>query len=349
MTKLEKGSLFDHIHSYLKIYLPKQRKVSQNTVRSYREALELLVDFIKDKNRIPLADVTLEMLDADTLVDYLDFLENERGCAVATRNTRLAAVRAFYKYVADKDVSAVASFAKVKKIPVKNPDTVQAVKYMSEEAVAAVITQPNADTQKGLRDRFFMMLLYDTGARVQELIDVKLCDFRFGKTPTVTLCGKPNKKLRTVPLMEKTVAHLRQYMEVFHPKASNSDAPLFYTIAHGKVNPMSDDCVRKFLKRYGTLAQKICIAVPDNVHPHLFRHSRAMHLYQRGMDLTLVSQWLGHANLSTTLVYAHADTEHKRRAIETATSNGTATPINISPKRFTVTDEMELKRLSGLI
>jgi len=315
MTKLEKGSLFDLTHSYLNIYLPKQRRASENTIRSYRESLELLIDFVKDKNKIPLWDVTFEMLDASTLVEYLDFIENERGCSISTRNNRLAAVRAFYKYVAEKDITAVAPFVTVKKIPLKNPDSTQVVKYMSEEAVAAVISQPDATTEKGLRNRFFMMLLYDTGARVQELLKVKVGDFRYGKAPTITLCGKPNNKLRTVPLMEKTILHLRQYLSVFHPKAKDN-APLFYNIAHGQVNPMSDDCVRKFLKIYGKSAKEICAAVPDNIHPHLFRHSRAMHLYQRGMDLTLVSQWLGHANLSTTLIYAHADTEHKRRAIE---------------------------------
>jgi site-specific recombinase XerD len=347
--KFEKDSLFDLIHTYLKIYLPKQRKVSPNTVRSYRVAINLLLDFIKDKNKIPLEDVTLEMVNAEIIIEYLDYLENERDCSVPTRNNRLAAVRAFYKYMAEKDITNVAAFKKIKKIPVKNLNTAQGVKYMSEAAVAAIISQPNTSAEKGLRDRFFMMLLYDTGARVQELLDIRLSDFRYGKTTTITLCGKPNGKLRSVPLMEKTIQHLRQYLGVFHPNKKNADNSLFYAVIHGQANPLSDDCVRKFLKRYGEAARKICIEVPENVHPHLFRHSRAMHLYQRGMDLTLVSQWLGHANLDTTLIYAHADTEHKRKAIEKATSNGVDTPINISPKRFTITNETELKRLIGLI
>jgi Site-specific recombinase XerD len=347
--KLEKDSLFDFIHGYLKIYLPRQRKVSQNTIRSYREAIELLVDFIKDKNKIPLGDVTFEMIKFETLSEYLDYLENERGCSISTRNSRLAAIRAFFKYVSEKDVTTVSIFKEIKKIPVKNPDTVQCVKYMSEDAIAAIISQPDTSKLKGLRDRFFMMLLYDTGARVQELIDIKLQDFRYGKTPTLTLWGKPNKKQRTVPLMEKTVLHLHQYLDVFHQNRKNENNPLFYVITHGQMHQLSDDCIRKFLKRYGESARTSCIEVPENIHPHLFRHSRAMHLYQHGMDLTLVSQWLGHVNLETTLIYSHADTEHKRRAIEKATSNGEDTPINISPKRFTINDEIELKRLTGLI
>ena len=146
--KLAKGSLFDYIHSYLKIYLPKQRKVSPNTIRSYREALALLVDFIKDTHKISLADVTLEMLDAKTIIAYLDFIEQERGCTISTRNSRLAAVRAFYKYIADRDISLVTTLKEISKIPTKKPETAQSVKYMSEAAVAAVIMQPNVSKKK---------------------------------------------------------------------------------------------------------------------------------------------------------------------------------------------------------
>lgn len=347
MTKIENGSLFWLIHNYLKIYLPKQRKVSPNTVRSYREALELLVDYTKDEKKIPLADVTFEMLTAETITRFLDFLETERGCSVATRNIRLAAIRAFFKYAADVDITATAFLKQLKKVPLKKPDRIEAIEYMSEAAIAALIAEPDVSTPKGLRDRFFMILLYDTGARVQEMIDVRLCDFRYGKTPTITLYGK-GRKIRTVPLMAKTVEHLRQYLNAFHPLPQDGDRPLFYSVIHGQMNPLSDDCVRKFLKQYGVSANRRCPEVPANVHPHLWRHSRAMHLYQHGMDLTLISQWLGHVNLETTLVYAHADTEHKRRAIETATGGGGLSPANISPGRFIVSDEVTLKRLSGL-
>ena len=287
------------------------------------------------------------MLTAETISEFLDFLENDRGCSITTRNNRLAAIRAFLKYAADMDVTAVAFLTEMKKVPVKKPNTIELIEYMSEAAVTALIAEPDASTSKGLRDRFFMILMYDTGARVQEMLDIKLDDFRYGKTPTVTLNGKRNK-IRTVPLMDKTIAHLKHYLNVYHPDIKDDDRPLFYSIINEQMNPLSDDCVRKFLNKYGAAARKHCLEIPENVHPHLFRHSRAMHLYQHGMDLTLVQQWLGHGNLETTLVYAHADTEHKRRAIETATSNGIESPINISPKRFIVNDDDTLKRLAGL-
>ncbi len=346
MTKFEKGSLFSLIHSYLKIYLPKQRKVSPNTIRSYRDALESLFDFVKDEKKIPLADVTFEMLTTEVIASYLDFIQDERGCSTSTRNTRLAAIRAFFKYAAEVDVTVVAFLKAVKTVPVKKPDCIESISYMSETSVAALISVPDASTQKGLRDRFFMILLYDTAARIQEMLAMKLDDFRYGKTPTVTLHGKGGK-VRTVPLMAKTVEHLRQYLGVFHPQPQYGGQYLFYSDIRGQRKSLSDRRIRYMLKSYGVKAKAFCSDVPENIHPHLFRHSRAMHLYQHGMDLTLVSQWLGHASLATTLVYAHADTEHKRRAIETATSAG-GSPAIISAKRFTVSDDETLKRLMGL-
>jgi len=149
--------------------------------------------------------------------------------------------------------------------------------------------------------------------------------------------------------MNKTVEHLKQYITLFHNGTSPSSGEhLFYTVIHGQRKPLSVDCIEKFIKRYGALARQYCIEVPVNTHPHLFRHSRAMRLYQHGMDLTLVSQWLGHANLETTLVYAHADTEHKSKAIAKATSKDDPLYGKLNPARFTVDDEETLKRLYGL-
>lgn len=122
-----------------------------------------------------------------------------------------------------------------------------------------------------------MILLYDTGARVQEMLDMKLHDFRYGKTPTVTLHGKGGK-IRTVPLMAKTVEHLRQYLNFFHPEPQDSGQYLFYSEIHGRRKPLSDRRIRYFLNDYGVKSQDACAEVPQKVHPHLFRHSRAMHL-----------------------------------------------------------------------
>ena len=192
--------------------------------------------------------------------------------------------------------------------PVKDSETktdkFAGIEYMSEDAVQAVMKQPDVHTRQGVRDQFFMILLYDTAARIQEMLDLKVCDIRRGKAPTATLMGK-GSKVRSVPLMPETMEHFQNYINVFHSEENQySSQPLFYVERHGNRFPMSDDNVRKFLQKYGDAARRICPEVPENIHPHLWRHSRAMHLYQHGMDLTLISQWLGHVNLETSLIYA---------------------------------------------
>ena len=349
MKKLAEGTLFGRVHDFLTIHLPKQRRVSPNTIKSYRKALEQLFDFVKELRDIPLCDVEFDMLTADAITAFLDDIESGRGCGISTRNQRLAAIKAFINYASTMDIAVTANLKELKKVPKKKPAAVTTIEYMSEPAISAILEQPDVSKPRGFRDRFFMILMYDTGARLQEVINLNLCDFRLGKTPTVTLHGKRDK-IRTVPIMEKTVEHLKQYCSLFHQDADDqSDETLFYAVAHGTRNPLSDDCIQKFIKRYGKTARLICPEVLENVHPHQFRHSRAMHLYQHGMDLTLISQWLGHANLETTLIYAHADTEHKRRAIAKATTPDDPLSGKLNPARFTVTDDVTLKRLYGLL
>lgn len=349
MTKFNNSSLFPLIHDYLKIYLPKQHKVSPNTIRSYREALELLLDYVKEYRQIPLCDVSFEMLTAEMILAFLDHLEIERDCSISTRNTRLAAIRAFIDYAADRDMTTVSVVNELKKVPVKKPNAIVVVEYMSMEAISAIVGQADPQSSKGLRDRFFMMLMYDTGARIQEMVDIKLCDLKVGKLPKITLHGKGNKT-RTVPLMENTVQHLQKYLSAFHSGAAlSSEIPLFYSVIRGVVHPITDRRIRYLIKEYGEKARLVCSEVPENVHPHQFRHSRAMHLYQGGMDLIFVSQWLGHSQLETTQIYAHADTEHKRKAIAASTPKDNPLYSKLNSSRYTVTDDETLKRLTGLL
>lgn len=154
--------------------------------------------------------------------------------------------------------------------------------------------------------------------------NVRLCDLKLDAAPKVTLHGK-GKKVRVVPLMKDTMQHLYRYMSVFHAGESMASAQyLFYTERKGQRKPICDDTVRLMMQKYADLARPKCQEIPAHVHPHLWRHTRAMHLCQHGMDLTLVSQWLGHTNVETTLIYAHADTEHKRQAITRALDDPTA-------------------------
>jgi len=339
--------MFRLLHDFFKVYLPTQKNSSAHTITAYKFALDSILEYVKEQKKIGLAAVTFEMIDSKMLTAYLDDVEANGG-SVSTRNHRLACIRAFYAYAAKMEVAAVIHYDEIFKVPLKKSSEPKVIEHMSEAAVSAILAQPDATTARGLRDQFLLLMFYDTGARIAEILNIRLRDIKLGSSPKVALFGKGGKT-REVPLSEKTVAHYRNFLGVFHAdEPQYSEQFLFYTILHGRKNPMGTTTVRDLMTRYGASAREICLEVPENVYPHLWRHSRAMHLYQHGMDLTLVSQWLGHAQLETTLVYARADTEHKRKAIAVAVPNDSPLKSFVNPARFKITDEEMLKRLYGL-
>jgi len=324
MKKLKDEVLFRSIHDFIKIYLPKQKCCSPNTIKAYREALNLLFDFITQEKHILMSEISFQVINRQMVSDYLDWLEQKRHCSISTRNHRLACIRSFFKYAGNMDLTLMTFQSDIKKVPLKNNTNAKTIDFLSESALKAVLEQPNTESKTGIRDLFFMILMYDTGARDMEILDLKIRDFQDdSKTPCVYLTGKGNKK-RTVPVMPKTVKHFQNYIKVYHAESS-PDQYLFYTVRHGIIQPMSDDNVARFMKIYGKAAKEICNEFPNRLHPHMFRHTRAMHLYRAGMPLALLSEWLGHAQLETTMIYAYADTEMKRDAIQKAT--GTSNPL----------------------
>ncbi len=347
MGKVKDEKLYSLIRDYLMIYLPVQRKASNYTVTTYRTVLNQFLRYVSDHKKVPLRSITADMINSKTVNGYLDSISVDKKFSPATRNNRLAALKAFLEYAAACAPEYIAISSEISAIKFQKSDRFAKVDYMSEAAVKALLAEPDVTTKIGLRDQFLMIFLYDTGARIQEALGVKLCDLKLDDTPTVKLFGKGGK-VRIVPLMTDTVKHLRNYLNVFHQDVSlRSDNWLFYVERRGQRNPMSDDAVRIRLQKYADSARLKCPEVPEKVYPHLWRHTRAMHLYQHGMDLTLISQWLGHANVETTLVYAHADTEDKRKAIEKAMM-GEDYSETTDEERYTVNDEAILKQLYGL-
>lgn len=347
MGKVKDDRLFQLIKNYLLVYLPCQRNASEHTVTTYRTVLNQLLKFISESKNIRLLSVTSNMISAEIINAYLDDLTEKKHFSSATRNNRLAAIKAFFSYASACYPEYISLVSELDSIKAQKGDRFVGLEYMSEEAVKALLDAPDAKTKIGIRDRFIMAFLYDTGGRIQEILNLKICDLKIDKTPTVTLYGK-GRKIRIVPLMENTVMMLKQYMDIYHKgKSWQSKDYLFFVKQKGICHKMSDDNVRLRLQKYADTAKMTCNSVPDHIYPHLWRHTRAMHLYQHGMDLTLISQWLGHSNIETTLVYAHADTEQKRKAIEQAMSN---TDVKDSQESvaYTISDEDLLKRLYGL-
>lgn len=261
---------------------------------------------MKEQKGLSFTKITFDRLDHVLVREFLDWLETERRCSVSTRNHRLAALKLFFKYAAQEDSTLMFAYVELGKVPVKRAPSPR-ITYMSAIALTTVLQQPDEST-RGIRDRFFMVFLYDTGARIQEVLDLRLKDLHLSDSvPCVYLTGK-GRKTRAVPLLKKALQHLELYMKHFHPETMNgSEDLLFYTIIKGKTGKMSPDNVASFLNRYGTSARLICPEVPERVHPHLFRHTRAMHLYQAGMPLSYIKDFLGHTSVNTTDIYASAD------------------------------------------
>ena len=306
-----------YVRDYLTMHLPKIRCVSPRTVDSYGQSIAMYCVFLKEHSHIKFSNVSFDHITRDSVVTFIQWLRKRR-CGAATCNVRLSALKSLLRYCADEDLSLNFVYQEVKKIPLLKASRMP-VGYLSKTALMAVLAQPDMRTVKGTRNRMILILLYDTGARVQELVDLKVTDIHLkARNPFVLVTGKGDKT-RSIPLMNKTVAHLKEYVRQFHAGSSDSnDVPLFYSMRAGKPHMLSTDAISVLLKNYGERARMTCSEVPQRVHPHLFRHTRAMHLYQSGMPLPYIGEFLGHASVTTTEIYASADVEMLRKAIEQA-------------------------------
>jgi integrase/recombinase XerD len=339
-------SFFRYVRGFLTIFLPKNKCFSQNTVKAYRDALNLFRKFLLEKKGIAFTQISFDLINHEVIYEFLVWLQDTHGCGASTQNHRLAVLKSFLRYCAFEDPALMAIYLDIQKVqPHKTPK--KRVEYMSETALKVLLEQPDPDTRCGLRNRFLMILLYDTGARIQEILDLKLKDLHLkDQTPCIYLTGKGDKT-RAVPVMDKTIAHLQEYLRAFHPDGDlKDDQYLFYTLIKGMKGKMSEDNVSCFLKRYAQSAHQVCSEVPLRMHAHLFRHTRAMHLYQTGIPLSYIKDFLGHASVNTTDMYAYADVSMMRAALEKIGTQGVEQTSNTVPM-WQGNDEMILK-LCGL-
>jgi len=339
------SDFFDMVKKYLLVYLPTQRRFSENTIKSYRQGLNLFVSYLREVRQIPTNRIKFQDCTRDSVLGFLDWLSVDRKCSATSVNQRLMILRSFFKYAGETDCTYVAHGMEVATIPTKKARG-REVDFLSEQALKALLEQPNPHKQTGHRNQFFMILMYDTAARCGELLNLRLRNLRFNDTtPVIYLHGKGNKT-RIVPLLPETVEHCRQYVKVFHGDIiQNKDDLVFYTKNHDTRTQMSADTVALFMKNYGSFAREKCVDIPERIHPHMLRHTRAMHLYRQGMPIHLLSEFLGHANYETTKIYAYADTEMKRHAIAKADILREGMP---PPEALWADDEDMILKLSGL-
>ena len=308
---------------YLGVYLPGQSGCSVNTVLSYRDTFSLFLRYCRDEQGLPPQKLTLECIDYHLIESFLLWLEAGRGCSAGTRNNRLAAIHAFYKYLQIEEPYLLERCQKILAIPYKKTQK-KVMSYLTLDGVQALLTQPGTGTDAGRRDLAILSLLYDTGARVQELADLKLGDVRLSSPTVIRLTGKGGKS-RLVPIMVPTEKLLRAYLQEHDANfAAHGGYPLFCNRAGKKLTRAG---IAYILNKYVSQAQTAGgIPVQATVSPHVLRHSKAMHLLQSGVNLVYIRDLLGHADISTTEVYARADEHFKRKALTQAYPSPTPEP-----------------------
>jgi integrase/recombinase XerD len=308
---------------YLSSYLPGQRNVSSNTISSYRDTFKLFLTYCKQNRDMSIERLCLSHIDESLVLGFLTWLEVDRNNGISTRNQRLACIHAFFRYVQIEDPAGLLMYQKILSIPMKKAPK-PAVNHLTPDALQLILAQPDLSTSRGRRDLTMLSVLYDTGARVQELVNLRVRDVRLDPPPILTLTGKGNKT-RHVPLMSNTESLLRQYMTETHLLQNGmQDRPLFFNRQHGK---MTREGVAFILDKYVSSARTASSLIPDKVTPHVFRHTKAMHLLQAGVNLIYIRDLLGHVDIATTEIYARADTELKRKALEQAYPNMVSTDL----------------------
>lgn len=300
-------------------WMVQQRNASQHTVKSYRDTWRPFLRFVAARCGKPVVRLTLSELTAAEVIAFLHHLEEDRGDTIGTRNCRLAALRSFFGFVATREPELMAQCADVMNVPTKKAP-IRAPDYLEPEEVQAILAQPDRSTLIGQRDHALLSFLYNTGARIQEALDLCPQAIRFEAPACVRLYGKGRKE-RISPLWPETVALLGSLLE---RTPRPVDAPLFVN-RYG--NPLSASGVRFKLAEYVRAAEKITPTLArKHVTPHSFRHATAVHLVASGVDVTVIRNWLGHVSLETTNHYAQANLETKREALERVEKPKTGSP-----------------------
>ena len=312
-----------HVTSFLTHYLAAQRNLSPNTVKAYRDVFTLLLRFCRDVQGIAPEKLRLEQIDVSLVEAFLDYLEKERKSSPRTRNHRLAALHAFFRYVQSEEPGLMLQCQKILAIPQRRharPTTA----YLSKEELAEVLAQPDLQTPRGRRDAVLLSILYDTGARVQELIDLSAGDLRLDPPAQLRLLGK-GRKMRAVPLMQNTVPLLLDHIHENHlDRPEHFDKPLFQNVRNQR---LSRSGIRYILHKYLVRAQSTRPSLNRTVSPHTLRHSKGMHLLQSGVSLDMIRDFLGHVDVKTTQIYARANLEMKRNALEKISEPSPVQPI----------------------
>ena len=305
--------------AYLGNYLPNQIEVSKNTVSSYCDTFKLLLRYCRDEKSMRIDKFFMEDISSDLIYSFLIYLENERGCSNSTINQRLFAIRSFFKYVQTECPDIALQCSKILDIR-KRRAVKPLVGYISENEMKSFLSRPDTSKKSGRRDMVLLSVMYDTGARVQEIANITVRDVRLEYPARIRLLGK-GQKTREVPILPNTAGLLENYMR--ERDLIGSDKLSYSLFTNKQSQKLTRAGIGYIISKY---SDGITPVGGNHVSPHVLRHTKAMHLLQAGVNLVYIKDILGHVDISTTETYAAADLEMKRKALEQAAP---VTPENI--------------------
>lgn len=312
MNAGQNSVLAGSLHGFFNQYLPQQRAMSPHTRHSYRDSLKLLLRFVSGSNGDP-STIRVQDLNAERILAFLQDLETRRKNQPATRNVRLSAIHSFFRYLAGQHPEHLEQAQQVLALPFKRTVS-REVQHLDSEEIQGVLRAIDRSTGPGQRDFALLSLLFNTGARVSEIVGLKASDLRLTPPPSVRLRGKGGKE-RICPLWPETALLLREYLEELgvHP-----DLP--ETLFRNRRGTMLTRFgIRLILAKHVKQAAKTLPALKHKrLHPHSLRHSTAVHLLRSGVDLSTIAHWLGHASVNTTNKYLNLNLEAKREALAKA-------------------------------
>jgi site-specific recombinase XerD len=308
-------------------YLSTQKRVSPETVSSYRDTFRILLHFMKEKHRIEPTRLRISDLSVSIVLSFLDHLEEDRKNSIRSRNLRLAAIRSFFRVVALYDPTSVNQASSVLAIPLKRCDK-PLVNCLSRDEIDSLLAAPDLTQFTGRRDHALLLTLYNSGARASELIGLKQSQVSFGTCSFLSLHGKGRKE-RSIPLWSKTSSALQSWFaEISHWSSE-------YAFPNASGQKLTRNGLDYILQRAVQIASLKCSSLAERrVTPHMVRHSTASHLLQSGVDLSVIALWLGHESVETTHVYLEADLQTKERALSKVA------PAGLDVPRFKPDDEV---------
>lgn len=299
--------------TFFTTYLSNVAGYSENTIKSYRDTFVLLFTFADYKKLCPRGRIGFDIFSKENITNFLDWLENTRNVSVSSRNQRLAAIKSFCRYASSTSMEHLEIFQRILDIKPKKA-TSKTIDYLTVDAIALLLKKPNPGTRSGIRDLALLSLLYESGCRVQELIDIKMGNVSFNAPSIITVTGKGNK-IRVIPISSNVADIVKKYAKTF--KISENGQYLF---TNQRKEALTRSGVAYILRKYVERVRQEAPTLLGNtkVYPHVLRHSKAMHLLESGVNLIYIRDLLGHASVTTTEIYARSNPEIKRKFLEEA-------------------------------